>query len=79
MTRKNSAKTQNIDEKPVKIAPHRAQLLWSMFVAVVVATVALQQAMSAHREPARNPSDAAVIPQALITGQPLPLQSTLGR
>jgi hypothetical protein len=56
---------------------HHAQLLWSLFVALVVATVALQQAMSAHREPASISIEAPVVPQELITGQTLPLQSTL--
>ncbi|MDR3606321.1 MAG: hypothetical protein P4M08_02950 [Oligoflexia bacterium] len=54
----------------------RAQVLWSLIVACAVAVVALGQAVSAHREPDRSTASTSTfsspLPQALITGQPLP-------
>ncbi|MFL5813294.1 MAG: hypothetical protein ACJ763_06925 [Bdellovibrionia bacterium] len=52
---------------------HRAQVTWSLFVALAVAVVALQQVRGTHRISERAPAMQAQAPQTLVTGKPVPL------
>jgi hypothetical protein len=52
---------------------HRAQVTWSLFVAIAVAVVALQQVRGSHRISDRAPAMQTQAPHTLVTGKPVPL------
>jgi hypothetical protein len=53
---------------------HRAQLAWSLCVAIVVAIVALQQAMGSRRvQQHREVATQTNAPHTLMTSKPIPL------
>lgn len=71
---KNSIST--LDHSPIPPS-HRAQVTWSLFVAVAVAVVALQQVRATHRVSShsqnRSPTVQTQAPHTLVTAKPVPL------
>jgi hypothetical protein len=68
---------------PSHTSSNRAQVAWSLCVAIAVAIVALEQARGSHRgsEPALDRAIAtqASAPQTLVTGKPVTLAQPLSQ
>jgi hypothetical protein len=73
----SKSSVSTLDHSTFDQVSHRAQVVWSLFVAIAVAAVALQQvranhnsSTSTHRSPATAQTQA---PRTLVTSKPVPL------